>query len=164
MTMLDNPDVREVLGEGLVGVLESTFAHVKIAEEEIVKFRGTDEVDRDDPIWKAFPLLAATDDLMRTEFIYRAHCQEILRRVRDGVDTRPATDAEMSCGISHASMNVPLNGATVLVQARIFHRTYPEKFPLLGYDLDSNEKVHGVEADELMHELRRKGQQEWRKA
>lgn len=163
-TILNNPGVREILGEGISSLLDSTFAEIAIAEEEIAAVRGTDEVDRDDPVWGAFLLLQPTHELMRTEFVYRAHCREILRRVSDGEDTRPGTDAEMSCAISDASMRVPLHGAVVLVQARIFHRTFPEKFEQLGYDLDSNEKVHGAEADEWETTLRHKARQEWRKS
>ena len=163
--LFDDPRVAELLGEGLAGAVESAFGSMEIAEEEIAAAGGSRD-DQDDPVWKAFSLLLPTHDLMRrTEFVYRAHCRELLARVRAGEDTRPATDAEIVCGISDASHATPLNGPVVGLQMRLFQRTFPEQFQQLdvGIEVDQYERMYGSQIDEWEARLRRKARQDSRR-
>jgi len=168
MTLFDDPRVTELLGVGLSNVVESAFRHMAIAEEEIARARGTDETDRDDPVWNAFTLLRATHDRMATEFVYRSHCRELLARVRDGEDTRPGTDAEIAVAIGDASMSVPLHGAVVGLQFRLFKRAFPEQYETLVADgeieADHYERMYGSELDEWERKLRHRARQDWRKS
>ena len=105
---LDDPKVVDLLGDSLASTLTSVFGQIEIAEQEIVAARGgKTEPDDDDPLWRAFMLLRATDDLMVTEYVYRAHVREILARVAAGQPTAPATDTELVCAISRASQVAP---------------------------------------------------------
>lgn len=165
MTLFDDPRVAELLGGPLTTVLRSLFDLVEIAEDEIVVARGgLTEKDDTDPLWLAFPLLRATHDRMTTEFVYRAHCRELLARVRDGQDTRPATDAELALVISETSLRHPLPSELLALQMRIFARSFPEQFAMLDIDdLDGYERREGRQADEWEHRLRRRARQDWRK-
>jgi hypothetical protein len=163
-SLFANPRVAELLGGELTGSLQSIFRAMEIAEEEIVRARGTSEVDREDPVWNAFMLLRTTHPLMQTEFVYRSHCREIVARVRDGKDTRPATDAEIVAGISETSQSFPLNHALVGLQARLFRRAFPVEYKAIAgdLDLDAYERMHGDEMDEWERKLRDKARQDWR--
>lgn len=162
MSLFDDPRVAELIGPEFARSVGGIFRAMEIAEEEIAEARGTTKVDKDDPVWDAFALLRTTDPLMSTEFVYRAHCRELLERVKAGEDTRPATDAEIACGITRASHEVPMHGAIVGLQARLFKRAFPDKFDRLGIDLDLYERMHGREMDEWERKLRRKAAQDWR--
>jgi hypothetical protein len=164
-TLFDDSKVGELLGVGLAGAISGAFRSMEIAEEEIARARGTDERDENDPVWCAFALLRSTDDLlMRNESTYRAHCRELLARVMQGKDTRPATDAEIMAGITQASLEAPMHGAIVGLQGRLMSRALPDEFESVGLDLEQYERMYGREMDEWEARLRRKARQDWRVA
>ena len=158
-SLFDDPRVREIVGPGLSVVFSSIFRRMEIAEEEIAAARGTTEMDQDDPLWQAFQILGGNgDERMNTEFVYRAHCRELLERVKNGQDTRPATDAEISCAIAGASMAAPLPSPLVGLQARVFKRVFPEQYERIAddLDLDTYERMYGREMDGWEAKLRKK--------
>lgn len=161
--LFDDPRVADLLGASLSRVMAGVFASVEIAEEEIARARDGAEWDSDDPLWQSFKLMRPTHDLMTTEFVYRAHCRELLERVRAGEDTRPGTDAEISLLISDGSQRTPLHGDVVALQMRIFARAYPEQAQEVFDDLSPYEHVHGQGADEWESKLRDKCRQGWRR-
>ena len=160
---LDDPKVVDLLGDSLASTLTSVFGQIEIAEQEIVAARGgKTEPDDDDPLWRAFMLLRATDDLMVTEYVYRAHVREILARVAAGQPTAPATDTELVCAISRASQVAPAHREAVGLQTRLFARLFPDKSAEVGIDVDGYERLYGPEMDQLEQTLRREGSQDWR--
>jgi hypothetical protein len=145
MTLFSDPRVGELLGEGLTRNLEGLFELMGYAEEEIAAAGGQE----DDPVWRSFKLMNPSEMLLRTEIVYRAHCRELIERVKTGQDTRPGTDAEMM------SQSAPLNRSAVGLQLRLFKRRLPEQFDLLGVDLAQYEG-DAWEIDEYEATLRRK--------
>jgi hypothetical protein len=165
-TLFADPRVVELLGGGLAREIDGLFRQMAIAEEMIADARGgKTEPDKDDPLWGAFRLVRPTHARMSTEFVYRAHLRELLRRVQAGEDTRPGTDAEIVCGISEASYAFPLNRALTGLQARLFQRSMPEQFEVIAdaIDLETYERTESREMDEWEARLRRKASQEWRR-
>lgn len=164
-TLLDKPGVRDLLGDGLHSMLGAIFSQMSWAEDEIEKARGgKTSPDRDDPLWRAFPLMRATHDLMGVEYTFRSHVRELLGRIKRGEDTRPATDAEIILGISDVSAKFPLQGSIVGLQMRLFARALPEQFRKVEGDvtLADYEKMYGREMDDWERKLRRKAAQPWR--
>lgn len=151
-----------------LGAIESVFRCMEIAEEEIAAARGgRTEADPDDPLWRSFTLLRTTHEQMSTEFVYRAHCRELLERVRRGADTRPATDAEMALALMDVSLVTPMTGAATGLQFRVFKRRFPAQYASLFADGSANaddyEKLYGPAIDEHETFTRKKLAQDWRK-
>lgn len=114
---------------------------------------------RADDLYHALDLLKPTVDLMRTEFVLRAHCRELLERVVAGEDTREATNVEVAAACSETSLVGPLRPGGFVVYMRAFAAAFPDKAAdVLGdvVDLDSYEHVAGPAADELERGLRRR--------
>lgn len=166
MNLFDDPRIdsriADLLGPQLVGVIESAFKSMEIAEEEIARARGTDKVDSDDQTWQAFGLLRPTHALMSTEFVYRSHCREILARVRSGFDTRPATDAEIAVNLSEASLSAPVPALAAGLQTRLFKRSFPEQYEQLAIEAEPYERMYGGQLDAWERDLRAKLRQDWR--
>lgn len=58
----------------------------------------------------AFRLMFPTEPIRGlSEAVIRAHMVELLRRIRKGTDTRPATNAEILGALSRASLKAPLD-------------------------------------------------------
>jgi hypothetical protein len=154
---------------------------MEIAEEEICTAQrryGEDPPARDDagevigetgPLWNSFPLLRETAPLSgKAEFVYRAHCRELLHRVANGHDTRPATDVEMAVILTEVSKRIPLHGAAAGLYMRLFIRCFPEQartaFAEMRASLDDYEPIYGSEIDDQEAWLRRTTSQAWRRS
>lgn len=135
--------------KGLFDGLGAMFEQMEIAEDEIVKARGGNEEPGDDPVWKSFTILRPYAEMV--DFVYRAHCRELIERVKSGADTTPATDAEMAVMFSNVTLEHPVKPAAAGLYMRIFKRAFPDKFPqvMTERDLEAYELVHGDEMDEL---------------
>jgi hypothetical protein len=159
---LTDPSVRSVLGDDLASVMDAAFGQMEWAEEEIAaaKRRHPDQAEQ---LHASFKLLRGTHELMRTESVYRGHAREILERVAAGQDTRPATNAELACGFSTASLNMPLGDAGQLAYIRVFAQVYPEREDIWGgVDLPGLEQKYGAQADQLVGQLRSADAKDWR--
>jgi hypothetical protein len=67
---------------------------------------------------------------MRTEFVYRSHCRELLDRAARGEDTRPGTAAECCIALSETSLRVPLRTSAAGLYARMWTRAqFPPAAP-----------------------------------
>jgi hypothetical protein len=122
----DHPAVRQLLGDGLIDAIDSAFLRMGWAEEEIER-AGHEHPGHADRIWHSFALLEPTQELMRTEMVYRAHCREILARVVAGEDTRPGTAAECCCACCETSQRAPLHPAGVGLYMRMWQAAgFPE--------------------------------------
>lgn len=106
--------------------VESILATIEVAEEEILAAQRRHRErppQRDDtgkitsrkgPLWRAFRLLRPTGAMdSKAEFVYRAHCRDLLDRVARGQDTRPATDVEMVVALCQVGLAVPMHGVAV---------------------------------------------------
>lgn len=113
-----------ILGGGLSGL----FGCMEWAEEEIAKARAR-HPRHADRIYHSFLLLTPTHQLMRAEFVYRAHCRELLDRVAAGEDTRPGTAAEVCCAISAVSLASPLRSAAAGLYMRMWQAAGFPDFP-----------------------------------
>lgn len=114
--------VEGLLGPGMRGV----FAALEWAEEEIVAARRR-RPECSDRLYHSFRLLTPTHDRMRTEFVYRSHCAELLDRVAAGEDTRAGTAAEVCCALLEASLTTPLKSSATGLYMRMWQRArFPE--------------------------------------
>lgn len=110
-------------------------------------------------LWHTFSLLTPNPrcgDGMRTEFVYRSHCRELLRRVQDGEDTRLATNAELALICSNTSLLAPLNNVAVSCYMHVWQRAFPNKPVFDNLDAEAYTAVaHGADL-ELIRDMRRK--------
>jgi hypothetical protein len=149
---------RELLGAPLANVFERTFHRVELAEEEIdaAKRRHPNDAER---IHRAFLILCPSDPLHAYgDELYRAHCRELLERVRLGGDTRPATSAEVVACLSAASLQVPPGRPATFLYWQLFGALFPDQAEKLRAEIgpvaaDSHDKSV---ADDLARKLRRK--------
>lgn len=63
-----------------------------------------------------------TQDLLRTEFVYRSHRRELRERVARGQDTRPGTAAKLVIARSHNGQLAPLTTAGAGLCMRMWAR------------------------------------------
>lgn len=136
-------------------VVAGAMQLVEWAEDEIAETCAQHPAQADD-LHHAFSLLVPTADVMRTEFVYRSHCQELLGRVVRGEDTRPPTNAELAAACCEASLAGPLKPGGFTVYMRAFKRAFPDKAGHLDDAVDPYEYVTGSEADVLERGLRSK--------
>lgn len=117
--------VDSVLGGGLAGI----FERMDWAEDEIKKARAR-HPKHSDRLYHSFLLLTPTHERMATEFVYRAHCRELIDRVAAGADTRPGTAAEVCCAMLEVTLRTPIRSAAFGLYLRMWHAAgfpdYPE--------------------------------------
>ena len=85
--------------------------------------------------------------------LYRAHCREIIGRVKRGEDLSPGTDAEMLATFSEMSTKAPLASEFANAMSEVFFRVFPEKSREVyaaGHEAWEGRK------EEILSELRRK--------
>lgn len=152
LALTDHPAVRELLGDTLIGAIDSAFGRMDWAEDEIEN-AGREHPEEADLIWHSFGMLVPTHDLMRTEMVYRAHCREILARVVAGEDTRPGTAAECCCACCETSQIAPLHGAGVGLYMRMWSAA---GFPEIDERSIHYEALSGPAIDEHERTLRAK--------
>jgi hypothetical protein len=110
-----------------------------------------------DTLWHSNMLLRPTDNRrLTTEFVFRAHCRELLERVAAGEDTRPATDAEICCTTLAIATQTPIRTTAYGMHMRLWHRTFPGKPILRPDELAGYETVRGQKMDDLERETRAK--------
>jgi hypothetical protein len=157
----DDPASPALMFAEIQNELGSIFAAIDWAEDEIAKARKRHP--RKPELWATFDLLLATHELMRTEFVYRAHCRELLERVAAGQDTRPATDAEVAIACAGASELAPLTQPAIGLYFRVWSRAFPAHAVVDSQTRSHYEALHGPQIDELENTTRRKARQDWRR-
>ena len=93
---------------------------------------------------------------MSTDFVYRSHCRELLDRVANDEDTRPATAAEACCAMLETSQLAPLRSSAVGFYLRMWTAAgFPE---IEGHAVDSehHEALEKTVIDEHEQFVRRK--------
>lgn len=149
------PDIDELIGQ-----LDPLMRTLAWAEDEIeaAQRRHPSAADR---IWHSFGLLAPTHPLMRTEFVYRSHCRELLDRAAGGKDTRPGTAVECCIALSITSLAAPLRSSAVGLYARMW--SFAQLPPVELTDRRAHyEALDGSLIDEHEAWLRKKLRQAWR--
>ena len=104
------------------GLADTAALYEQCKSEVTAAFRivewGCDEIAQaqkrhpghDDLLWHAFALIHPTHDMIAsTEFAYRGHARELLKRVAAGEDTRPGTAAECCVVCCNTSALAPFN-------------------------------------------------------
>lgn len=157
---VSDPAVRSVLGDSRSDCLSSTFALMDWAEDEIEKAQKR-HPESWDALYHSFRLLTPSAIIQKVkpaEFVCRAHCRELLERVATGGDTRPATDAEIACMCSEASLVTPLRLPAVGLYMRVWNRSFPgQRSPWKEIDDGGHyEAIAGSEIDAAEAETRRK--------
>jgi len=166
---------------GLDELMSETGAvldQIEIAEEEIeaaMKRHGERPPERaadgtvigdTGPIWQSFMLLQPTHDRMSTEFVFRAHCRELLGRVAAGEDTRPGTGPELILALGASSMLAPLNSASAGLYLKLFKSSFPDQacelFRSLDRDVEDYEHLFGQQIADAETFLRSKLRHSWR--
>ncbi|WP_261571158.1 hypothetical protein [Frankia gtarii] len=143
-------DPTSKLMNDLTSDLHRAFQQIDGAETEIAHAMTRWPAHRD-ALYHAFPLLTPTHRFMGTEFVYRSHCREILKRVATGADTRPGTAAEICCLCAEVSQQIPFNAAA----AGLYFRMWAAAFPDHPLDTDRGEhhealyksRIDDLEAD-----------------
>jgi hypothetical protein len=157
------PTTVEDLVQEVSSQLGPIFEQMEWAEDEIAQAQRRHPA-RADLLWTTFRLLVPTQDLMRTEFVYRSHCRELLERVARGKDTRPGTSAELGIVCCHTSLLAPLTTAGSGLYLRVWAKAFPDR-PVLddrGEQLEHYEALKGSVIDEHEAVMRRKLSQPWR--
>ncbi|MFY1688146.1 hypothetical protein [Plantactinospora sp. WMMB782] len=157
---MTTPFIESLMGD-LMGQLESAFAAMEWAEEEIEAARKR-HPEADDRIWKSFLLLQPTHDLMRVEMTYRAHCRELLDRVAAGEDTRPGTAAECCIALCETSQAGPLRESAAGLYFRMWEKAGLTKLEGSSDVLVHYEALKGATIDRDEAWLRNKLRQDWR--
>jgi hypothetical protein len=153
-------EARSILGDALSDVVSDAFDQMTWAEEEIEQAQRC-HPERSATIYHAFELLVPSPVLQQVgpaEFVHRSHYRELLERVADGEDTRPATDAEIACACSEASRAVPLNTTATGLYIRVWRRAFPDQrnaFTKLD-DAGHYEAIAGSDIDDLEADICRK--------
>ncbi len=124
------------------------------AEDEIAHAMDRRPSHRD-VLFHAFPLLIPTHRFMATEFFYRSHCRELLERVVQDADTRPATAVEVCCLCAHMSQEVPFNAAAAGLYFRMWAAAFPDR-PLNTDRGHHHEALYKSRIDALEGEVRRR--------
>ena len=140
------------------------FEQMEWAEEEIEAAQRLHPAQAG-LLWTTFRLLVPTHDLMRTEFVYRSHCRELLERVARGQDTRPGTGAEVAIACCQTSLLAPLSTAGSGLYLRVWAKAFPDH-PVMddaGERLAHHEALKGEVIDEHEAVMRRKLSQPWRR-
>ncbi|MDT7785570.1 MAG: hypothetical protein QOF58_3989 [Pseudonocardiales bacterium] len=106
----------DILGPQITGL----FDCMEWAEDEIhaAQLRYPWQADR---IWHVgFMLLRPTNERLKFELVYRAHCRELLDRVAADQDTRPGTAAEICCALRDISLATPIRSSAAGLYMRMW--------------------------------------------
>lgn len=103
------------------------FRLMDLAEQEITKAKESYPL-QETILHAAFALLCPRMELFgsKTPDLYVAHVQEILTRVRNGVDTRPGTKAEVLAAMVETSFLAPLDEVGRNLTTRLFKEVLPD--------------------------------------
>jgi hypothetical protein len=153
-----------LLGDAGFGrVLDRTFEMIRLAEEEIDRYKE-EYPDVRNEIDDAFPMLRPNDLLLEThEEVYRSHAAELLTRIGEAgsieaATTETATDAECLVAMKEASLSAPLPRRAFHAYGMLMERTFLSMEEVVGEGVTppspSNDFEQG-EAEKLIGKVRR---------
>ena len=118
-------DARTLLGPSLGSAIENAFRCMEFAEDEIAAAKARHPLDAE-LIHRTFSVLCPSEPLRAAgEKLYRAHCQELIERVREGKDARAATKAELIAVLSALSLQAPLDRSATFLYWELFGVLFP---------------------------------------
>lgn len=131
--------------------LDDIFEQVDWAEEEIAAASRRHPTQAD-ALFHAFSLLKPQYSRiarrrMTTEFVYRAHCRELLGRVIAGEDTRPGTAVEAVCALGEAFGATTLRKSAIGLYIRMWKQAFPDK-DIFGDRLQHYEALEKTHIDD----------------
>ncbi|MEG8184200.1 hypothetical protein GZH49_37680 [Nocardia terpenica] len=133
-------------GSIIARAMDTAFSQHEWMEDEIAIAQAA-RPRLADRLWHAGTLCGPTFAQMSTEFVYRAHARELLHRVADRADTRPATAPEVALAALQVSVHVPLNTPAMGLYLRMWHTA---GFPRLDHiDADGYEAIAASQIDDL---------------
>lgn len=109
---------RQFFGASVASVVSRTFDLMLVAEEELRRAG-------DGPGWFAV-LVPPAGFTQLDDGVYRAHCRELVGRLRRGKDCRPATDAEVLAAVMSASLKAPLGPGHQALAEYLFGKLFPD--------------------------------------
>lgn len=119
----------------MLSAIQSSMAHIKIAEDEIAKAKGRYPAETHQKIWAAFrQLQPRAHALAAREKLYRAHCRELIHRVVRGEDLRPGTKAEALLVLIETSLVGPLNEPGFALYSKLFSDLFPDDAKRIAVD------------------------------
>jgi len=141
--------------DGRWGTISGVFDSMEICEDIIAKARR-EYPDHDAALWNAFTLLRPGTPLHSApEPVYRAHCAEILDRVRKGLDTTLGTKAEIMMALSKTSLAHPLQHDASVLYAQLFQEILPHTTAAVEI-ADLGTKGYKNETERLLADLAQK--------
>ena len=142
-----------------INAFDTAFNAMEIAEDEIDRaMRLYPESKK--AIWNAFKMLQMPAIFRgKSDELYRAYCRELLARVAEGKDVRPATDAELVVNIAEASLGAPPTRTAGYLYMTLFHKIFGSQvYDDLGLDDGAKYMIVPQSAvNELYDVLRKKG-------
>ncbi|OBA59031.1 hypothetical protein A5780_21360, partial [Nocardia sp. 852002-20019_SCH5090214] len=131
--------------------LEPVFEQIDWAEDEIARAQRRHPRHRN-TLYHSFALLTPTHERMRQEFVYRAHCRELLDRVAAGLSPASGTAAEVALAVMQASQKAPLNTAAFGLYVRMWiHAGFPHLESVTGshehYEAIAKSRIDDLEAE-----------------
>lgn len=151
-------------------IIGPTFDKVEISEDVIAKARRQ-YPEHDVALWNAFKLLMPNKFLYEVpKSVYRAHCREILDRVRKGLDTTLGTKAEIMMALAKASLKSPLKHIASVLYAKLFQEIFPNTsmadeishMGTLAWDGETNRLLNELAQKCKATDRKPKKESEWR--
>lgn len=108
-------------------------------------------------LFHCFGLLQATTSTMTyADWVYAAHCRELLDRVAAGAATEPATAVEVLCMLSTISKATPVQATATGLSLRMWRLAFPHRHRHLsrGTGTDYDELAHKSAIEAAEHETR----------
>lgn len=137
----------------IYGVFEYVDIADKFIEDTIRKYP-----DRAPELWDTFKLLQPSTKMMKMHHkVYDHHIRELMQRVLNGDDLKPATRAEIQVEMSEVSQVIPIHNRGAFLFSRLFKQIFGATHRIVQ-DIDTvalNEPYKGA-ADEMESELRHK--------
>lgn len=152
-----NAQLSALVGGDFMSSITGAFELMEWAEDEIDRAQRRHPAAAD-AIWHSFKLVCPRDaSAMSTEFVYRAHCAELLDRVAAGADTRPGTAAEICIACCETSQIAPFTETATGLYARMFALVSPKHAAGVWRDQAPHyEALRGPDIDEAERDMRRR--------
>jgi hypothetical protein len=155
---LDNPALREIMGQPFVERFQALMRQIEIAED-MIRRRSEREPQFAERFDRAFVMLRWCQPSVVTEAVYRAHVDELLNRIGRHEGLQPGTRAEVLTLLCIVGMDRGLSGSNLALFAQLFEECLGRPLPGL-----KNPETPGqtAKAHELLAELSRRLAQVWR--
>ncbi|GAA5091384.1 hypothetical protein [Nocardia iowensis] len=150
-------DIAASLRAAGLGFIVDGLALMDVTEDEIAKAQIRHHPRLSDLLWHSSSLLKPTHPSMfRSEFVYRAHCRELLDRVAAGTPTEYGTAAEVCLAVLAVATVTPINTAAMGLHLRMWKLAGLPALGGPGENLPHYEAIAGSKIDDLETTARKK--------